>query len=186
VALDMTSVIGERLRAERESRGWPRLTLAKKLRDAADYPGDVPTTDGLLHNIYRWERGKDVPSERYQFLYCRVFSLTRQQLFGGNRDHTNAAVRIAESELSAEPVMLADGRIGFMFPALPSGLDRIEFQIFGTITMSAGPDQDNAGESTLVLVKSNQQASHEEKQATSRRKPRRLSNADSAGYGTRP
>lgn len=162
MALDMTSMIGERLRSERECRGWPRLTLAKKLREAADYPGDVPTTDGLLHNIYRWERGKDVPSERYQFLYCRAFNLTRQQLFGNYRNHTNATVRVSESELPAEPFMLADGRIGFMLGALPTGLDRIEFQIFGTITMKTEPGQDSAGHATLILVNSDQQASHEE------------------------
>jgi len=167
VALDMASVMGERLRAERERRGWPRLALAKKLREAADYPGDVPCIDSLLHNIYRWERGLDGPSERYQFLYCRAFNMTRQELFGDYRNHTNASVRVPESELAAEAVMFADGRIGFMFAALPPGLDRIEFQISGTITMRTGTGQDNADRSSpLVLVKSDRQALHEGQQTS--------------------
>ena len=169
MALDMASVMAERLRAERKRRGWPRLALAGQ-RNCAK----LRTTQAMCHALTACcitftagKRGLDGPSERYQFLYCRAFNMTRQELFGDYRNHTNASVRVPESELAAEAVMFADGRIGFMFAALPPGLDGIEFQISGTITMRTGTGQDNADKSSpLVLVKSDRQASHEGQQTS--------------------
>ena len=60
-----------KIRTERKDRGWPRLTMAKKLPDAADNPNEVPSPESLVHNIDRWERGGAV-SERYRILYCRA------------------------------------------------------------------------------------------------------------------
>lgn len=74
---------GQILRGEREKRGWTRLTMAKKLREAADTPADVPYhLEHLMTNIYRWERGASGISERYQILYCLAFRRTRLDLFG--------------------------------------------------------------------------------------------------------
>jgi transcriptional regulator with XRE-family HTH domain len=55
------------LRAERESRGWSRSEMAKRLRYEAHARGDysVPDLESMMHNIYRWERGADGMSERY-------------------------------------------------------------------------------------------------------------------------
>ena len=72
---------GQHLRAEREKRGWTRLVMAKKLREAADRPADVPCLDHLMSNIYRWERGRGGVSERYQVMYCRAFGRSRRELF---------------------------------------------------------------------------------------------------------
>lgn len=56
--------------------------MAGKLRDAADDPKDISsTTESLRQSIHRWERGGTV-SERYRYLYCRVFGRTEFELFG--------------------------------------------------------------------------------------------------------
>lgn len=44
---------GQHLRVERERRGWTRLTMAKKLREAADSPADVPCLEHLMANSLR-------------------------------------------------------------------------------------------------------------------------------------
>ena len=70
------------IRAERKNRGWTVVTMAKKLRNAADSPSDVIGLDSLVHSIYRWERGRHGVSERYRVLFCRVFGRTEFELFG--------------------------------------------------------------------------------------------------------
>jgi hypothetical protein len=55
--------------AERKSRGWSMHTMATKLRDAADNPGEVSSLDSLTRNIRRWERaGTGGMTERYRLL----------------------------------------------------------------------------------------------------------------------
>lgn len=72
--------------AERKARGWTMLEMAKRLRDAADDPRDVPDLDAIIHNMYRWESGKGYGiSERYRILYCRAFGPTESGLFSDSR-----------------------------------------------------------------------------------------------------
>jgi hypothetical protein len=70
------------IRTERKARGWTVLTMARKIRDAADDPRDVTGIDSLVHNIHRWETGRFGVSERYRYLYCRVFEKSEFELFG--------------------------------------------------------------------------------------------------------
>ncbi len=70
------------IRAERKGRGWTLVTMARKLRDAADDPRDIPSIEAVVHNIQRWEKGRGGVSERYRHLYCRVFGLSEWELFG--------------------------------------------------------------------------------------------------------
>lgn len=67
--------VGARLRAERESRGWTRRTLAKKLSDASAGICPVPDVDSILTQIRRWERGASGVGERYRTLYCIAFGM---------------------------------------------------------------------------------------------------------------
>lgn len=52
--------------------------MARRLIKAAHAIGDRSVTDtgNLCHNIYRWERGKVVPGERYKLYYCRAFGIS--------------------------------------------------------------------------------------------------------------
>jgi hypothetical protein len=52
----------KRIRAERERIEWSRPAMARKLREAAHSPRDVPGLDSLLHNIYRWVPGGEKES----------------------------------------------------------------------------------------------------------------------------
>jgi hypothetical protein len=36
----------------------------------------MPTVSDIIHNIYRWERGKVTPGERYRMYFCHAFGIT--------------------------------------------------------------------------------------------------------------
>lgn len=73
-------VLGARLRAEREARGWTSRELAEKLSDASSGICDVPDVESIIPQIRRWERGASGIGEHYQTLYCVVFE-TSIELF---------------------------------------------------------------------------------------------------------
>ena len=66
-------VLGARLRAEREARGWTSRKLAEKLSDASSGICDVPDVESIIPQIRRWERGASGIGEHYRTLYCVVF-----------------------------------------------------------------------------------------------------------------
>ena len=68
-------VLGPRLRAEREARGWTFRTLAEKLSDASSGICDVPDVESIIPQIRRWERGAAGMGEHYRTLYCVAFGM---------------------------------------------------------------------------------------------------------------
>ena len=70
----------DRLRRERERRGWSGDDLAGQLRDVAERQGEraIPQVDPTT--IYRWERGEQRPTPRYVRLLCAVFDRTAEEL----------------------------------------------------------------------------------------------------------
>lgn len=68
-------VLGARLRAERESRGWSYRHLAGKLSDASAGICPVPDVESIIPQIRRWERGAAGIGERYRTLYCIAFGM---------------------------------------------------------------------------------------------------------------
>jgi hypothetical protein len=108
--------------AERKARGWTRLTMAKKLRDAADNPHEVPGLESLMHNIYRWERGWGV-SERYRLLYCRVFGRSEHELFGGQP---------ALADAIPQGVPGPPDLTGCIVVVIPPGSPRLVIEVGGT------------------------------------------------------
>jgi hypothetical protein len=65
------------LREQREALGLTRPEMARRLIEAGRAKGDnMPGLDSLCHNIYRWERGADGPSERYKLCYCRILGIS--------------------------------------------------------------------------------------------------------------
>ena len=73
-------VIGQRLRAERESRRWSRVALVSRMREESREP--LPETESLAHQIKEWERGKHVPGPIYRALYAAVLGVVEAALFG--------------------------------------------------------------------------------------------------------
>jgi transcriptional regulator with XRE-family HTH domain len=104
----MPAGLGAWLREQRETRGWSRTDMARKLITAARSAGDhsMPGADSICHNIYRWERGLSGLSERHKFNYCRAFGITPAQ-FGPSRPEVPAQPT-ASADLPAP--RLEDGR----------------------------------------------------------------------------
>ena len=75
--------MADRLRAERESRGWTRRKLAEKLSDASAGICPIPQVESIIKNIDRWERGADGVSQRYRTLYCIAFGVGLELWDGG-------------------------------------------------------------------------------------------------------
>ncbi|WP_300609395.1 helix-turn-helix transcriptional regulator [Trebonia sp.] len=73
----MSQSLGAWLRQERETRGWDRIEMAKRLIAAGQARGDkhMPGLSGMCHNVYRWERGGYGVSERHMLSYCAVFGI---------------------------------------------------------------------------------------------------------------
>lgn len=67
--------------------------MARRLIKAAHAIGDrsMTDTDNLCHNIYRWERGKVVPGERYKLYYCHAFGISPSE-YGIEKTETDVPV----------------------------------------------------------------------------------------------
>jgi hypothetical protein len=72
-----------RLAQERALRGWSQKGMAARLRAAATATeqAQLPSPDSLRRYIRDHEAGRHFPRD-YAGLYCRVFGMTRAQLFG--------------------------------------------------------------------------------------------------------
>ena len=101
--------LGAWLRKQREARCWPRTEMARRLIEAAHAHGDNSMTDvdNLCHNIYRWERGKVRPGERYRLYYCYAFDIP---LSGFGKDQ--AEVNHSADDLAIMALYLLAGALG--------------------------------------------------------------------------
>ena len=99
---------GAWLRAEREHRGWSRPQLSRRLIDAAHIQGDhsVPGLDSMNHNIYRWERGSDRPTEYYQLLIRAVLGLPLPPAPANGTAHTITTLEPGDGPTSALTVTI--------------------------------------------------------------------------------
>jgi len=84
------------LRQQREARGWGRREQGRRLIQAGRDAGDtsMPSVDGMYHNIHRWERGDNEPTERYKLYYCKSFEIPVTE-FGVTAPRTDALSPIA-------------------------------------------------------------------------------------------
>jgi tetratricopeptide (TPR) repeat protein len=82
------------LRQQRETRGWARREMARRLIAAGRAAGDnaMPGIDSVCYYIRRWEQGQCGVTERYRLYYCAALGISPDQ-FGGNP----AAPRLPES-----------------------------------------------------------------------------------------
>ena len=67
----------ERLRRERNVRGWSQADAVAAMRTFSD----VPLHDGLLDQWKRWERGRNKPDEFYRPLIAATFGTVVESIF---------------------------------------------------------------------------------------------------------
>lgn len=71
----------ERLRRERDVRGWSQADIVAALRTFSD----VPLPDGLVDQWNRWERGYSKPDEFYMPLIAATFGTVVESIFPSRR-----------------------------------------------------------------------------------------------------
>ncbi|MFI0374213.1 multiprotein-bridging factor 1 family protein [Actinomadura sp. 1N219] len=73
-----------RLRDERKARLWSQKSMAVRLINAADdrTRKSLPSVESVQRYVRGWENGDHRPSDLYASLYCRIFGLTHEALFG--------------------------------------------------------------------------------------------------------
>lgn len=111
-------VLRTRIYTERKARGWPARKMAEVLRSLADDPDSLPPVYALTRMIRGWEAGKHAPSELYRLLYCKSFTMTEEELFGGPCDSLTGQPA-ADAGICRIPVDVARwGRAEITGPAL--------------------------------------------------------------------
>lgn len=118
----MLTELGTWLRQQRESRGWARREMARRLIQVARAAGDkaVPGIDGMCHNIRRWERGHGDLTERYRLYYCTAFGITPAQLGAAPPPQaTVEAEASARTSSAGSPALLTPPRSSSVVPDLP-------------------------------------------------------------------
>src|SRR5262249_27093232 len=100
-------------------RNWARQQMVRQLLRAGRESGDksMPSTESMVHNVYRWERGMDAPSERYMLYYCKAFGISPDD-FGPQPDKPPAGAAPAPAPAPTVPVLAAPGLTAV--PQLPS------------------------------------------------------------------
>jgi hypothetical protein len=111
----MSSELGAWLRQQREARSWAKAEMARRLVQAAREVGDtsVPSADGMMHNIHRWERQGGV-SERHKLHYCRALGIQPGQFGPRPKGYPAAGMASGSTAAMAVPTDTAD----VMVPAL--------------------------------------------------------------------
>jgi len=113
------------LRQQREARGWGRREQARRLIQAGRDAGDtsMPNVDGVYHNIHRWERGENEPTERYKLYYCKTFGIPVTE-FGAKTPRTDSLSPIAT--VNAHGLSVSLGYVSGRLVIEISGLDTEE------------------------------------------------------------
>jgi transcriptional regulator with XRE-family HTH domain len=106
------------LRREREDRAWTKRETARRLiRAGKDADDTAPGLDCLCRYIYRWERGENGLTERYQLYYCRAFGIPVARFGHGSDDLAPVA------QASADGLAVALRCLSGMLVIEISGLD---------------------------------------------------------------
>jgi len=113
------------LRQQREARGWGRREQARRLIQAGRDAGDasMPGVDGVYHNIHRWERGDNEPTERYKLYYCKTFEIPATE-FGARAPAADSLSPIAT--VNAHGLSVSLGYVSGRLVIEISGLDTEE------------------------------------------------------------
>lgn len=137
------AVIGARLRAEREDRGWSRGEMARRLRVASREA--LPDGESLIHMIKEWERGKHLVSGRYRSLFAAALGLDERLLFGGREDPTAALWRSEDGRITPDE----EERLALAM-ARPVRLDAAALDALASILASQRRLEDAIGPAALI------------------------------------
>lgn len=102
----MTENLGAMLRTERESRGWSRAELARRLVRGADEVTrrQLPSAASLTAMIKQWESGRHSPSPRYRALCAEAFGVGEADLFPAGVP-TLLSLALEQPSLPAPPLV---------------------------------------------------------------------------------
>ncbi|RJL34648.1 transcriptional regulator [Bailinhaonella thermotolerans] len=109
---------------------WSQKRMAAELRNAADadLQGSLPEIASLVRGIRRYEAGEHRPEDPYRTLYCRVFRMSEEELFGARPevperdDETDAlelAQRISATDVGEETLSRLEGAVDDLAVAYP-------------------------------------------------------------------
>jgi transcriptional regulator with XRE-family HTH domain len=101
----MPGELGPWLREQRENRSWVRTEMARRLIRSGQAAGDrsLPGMDSMCHNIYRWERGTDNPSERYKLYYSHALGIPLNQFGLGQSGPPGGVERVPGTMTGSQP-----------------------------------------------------------------------------------
>lgn len=112
------------LRQQREARSWNKREQARRLVQAGRDAGvtAMPSVANVYHNILRWERGENEPSERYKLYYCKTFEIPVTE-FGATAPRTDPLSPIATVNAHGLSVSLGylSGRLVIEISGLDTG-----------------------------------------------------------------
>lgn len=137
------AVVGVRLRAEREDRGWSRSEMARRLRAVSREA--LPDGESLIHMIKEWERGKHRVSGRYRSLFAAALGLDERLLFGGRQDPAAALWRSEDGPITPDE----EERLTLAM-AHPVRLDAAALDALASILASQRRLEDAIGPAALV------------------------------------
>jgi hypothetical protein len=117
------------LRQQREDQGWSRRGQARRLIKAGREAGDtaMPGVECVYHNIHRWERGVNTPSERYRLYYCKALGIPVTE-FGAGAPRADLSGQIAAVSARGLSVSLrhVSGRLVIEISGLKAGEAEVE------------------------------------------------------------
>lgn len=125
----------QRIRAERQSRGWSQPEAVRALQAQSDKP--LPETGSLVRNWKRWEAGDTEPDDFYKALIARTFGTVTAAFFpraghrdadaelltGTGMDTLEIVSRLRASDVSAatlEALRITAERLCCEYPYMPS------------------------------------------------------------------
>jgi transcriptional regulator with XRE-family HTH domain len=73
------SIPAQRIRAEREARGWSQRDAVRRLRMLS--PGSLPSDDSLVRSWKKWEAGDHLPDGFYRPLIAELFGTVTAAMF---------------------------------------------------------------------------------------------------------
>jgi transcriptional regulator with XRE-family HTH domain/tetratricopeptide (TPR) repeat protein len=112
------------LRRQRQDRGWSQSRLAREIISAALADGDheICGDQSMIHNVYRWERRGDGPTDRYRPHVARALGIPLWQFGPGPHEAPPPkppAAQAAQTVILALPPGSPAVLSGTVIPATP-------------------------------------------------------------------
>ena len=97
------SVPAQRMRAEREARGWSQREAVRQLRMHS--PGSLPSDESLIRSWKKWEAGDHLPDSFYRPLIAELFGTVTAAMFPGPPTASGDPVLLAATGMSTMEIV---------------------------------------------------------------------------------